>query len=60
MLLLLEESPFLWSPIILSMVKPDPFDRIVDFVIEAFDDAIVLDIKSSCFEDVKHEENGDK
>ena len=61
MLLLLEESPFLWSPIMLSMVKPDPLeDRIVDFVIGIFDAVITFDVNSAGFDEVKHDGNGDE
>ena len=45
----------------LSIVKPDPLDdRIVDFVIGTFEDVIVLDIISSCLEEIRHDDNGDK
>ena len=45
----------------LSIVNPDPLDdRIVDFVIGTFEDVIVLDIISSCLEEIRHDDNGDK
>ena len=61
MLLLLEESVLLWSPIIFSIVKPDPLeDRRVDLVIGVVEDVTRLDDKSSCLDEVKHGGNGDE
>ena len=60
MLLLFEGSVFLCSPIIFSIVKPEPLgDLTEDFAIDVVEDDTRLDDKSSLLEEVRYEENGD-
>ena len=61
LLLLLEESLLLWSPIMLSIVKPDPFEDLEeDVVIGPLDDEVMFAVKSMCLDEVRQDENWDE